>query len=450
MSVSIGYDHDSRMVISGLECKCGLAHNEPKQDIYVGEDIIRNVPKYIRKRGMGEKCVLVCDRNTYEAAGRSVEEYLKADGFSVTLCMLVREGKVVPDERAVGEVIMALSRDTEFLVAVGSGSVTDVTRVSAVNAHLPFVSVGTAPSMDGYTSIVAPLIYRGAKVHRSANCPDVIVCDLTVMSKAPEKMFVSGVGDVLGKYIAKADWVLGSIINGETYCTASGEIVIEAVDRLLNNIPEIKKRTILGTRILIEALLLAGLTIMIIGHTRAVASIEHNIVHYWDMSMLKKGKSEPTHGTAVGISTYLIWPIFEAVAKDGFVKVDKEIVKNNRLSREAREKWVLGTYGDENGREIIRENPGDFLTWEEQERRIDRAFMCEEEIKKELSLLPDRKRIEDAMRLLGSEMTPGEIGIDKKTLNVSLRCAKDYRERYSLFKLLDEMGVLEKYLTMIK
>ena len=51
-----------------------------------------------------------------------------------------------------------------------------------------------------------------------------------------------------------------------------------------------------GIRILIEALLLAGMTIMIIGNTRAVASVEHNIAHYWEMMQLMHHKKPPQHG----------------------------------------------------------------------------------------------------------------------------------------------------------
>ena len=450
MGVSISYDADSRMIFSGLSCSCSLEHATPRQDIYVGQQLIGKVPLFIRRRGLGTRCVLVCDNNTYEVAGRDVEAALRADGFSVTLCRVVREGKMVPDETAVGEVVLSLAPDTEFLVAVGSGSVTDITRVTAKAAKLPFVSVGTAPSMDGYTSVVAPLIFRGAKIHRKANCPEIIVCDLDVMSRAPEGMFISGVGDVLGKYIAKADWVLGSIINDEICCPTCCGMVLDAVNRLLDNIPAIRARTIEGTKILIEALLLAGLTIMIVGHTRAVASVEHNIGHYWDMRMLRKGLPEPTHGTAVGVAARLIWPIFEAFADADPETFDIEKAKKNLPTREAREKWMRFAYGDAIAEEIMAENPGDFLTEEELVRRVERAKTRFAEIRAELKTLPPFERIDRAMRELGAPLTPAEIGIDDDALRTSLRCAKDYRERYTLFKLLDELGELEDYLKRIE
>ena len=102
-----------------------------------------------------------------------------------------------PDERACGEVLLTMQPETEFLISVGSGSITDTTRVVAVRTGKPFVCIGTAPSMDGYTSVVAPLILRGVKIHRAANCPEIIVCDLDILRTSPMPMVVSGIGDVL-------------------------------------------------------------------------------------------------------------------------------------------------------------------------------------------------------------------------------------------------------------
>jgi glycerol-1-phosphate dehydrogenase [NAD(P)+] len=127
-------------------------------------------------------------------------------------------------------------------------------------------------------------LFSGVKIHRAAVCPEVIVCDIDILKTAPYEMILSGVGDVLGKYIAKVDWIIGSIVNDEPYCEVCGQIVTDAVNRLVDHVDDIRARTDEGIRILIEALLLAGMTIMIVGHTRAVASMEHNIVHYWDMA----------------------------------------------------------------------------------------------------------------------------------------------------------------------
>jgi len=446
MAVKVGYDSDSRLIISGIECDCGSEHSSPDQDIYVGTGLIKNLPAYIKKRGLGTHCVLVADKNTYEVAGREVEKTLRDAGFDVILCKLMREKDVDPDETSVGEVLLSIQPETEFLVAVGSGSITDTCRVNAARTKMPFVSVGTAPSMDGYTSVVAPLLLRGLKIHRNGPCPEIILCDIDVLRTAPMELVAAGVGDVLGKYIAKADWLIGSIINDEVYCPVCGEIVTDAVNKLVDNVSEIKTRSEKGIKILIEGLLLAGVTIMIVGHTRAVASVEHNVAHYWDMKVLEQGRRAPSHGASVGIGTLMVWPLFERFAKEDLSKLDLNKIKANRITREERIDWMHRTYGSEGGDTIMSENEGDFLTWEEQKRRIRRAQERFEDIKAVINDLPPYEKIVAAMKELGAPMEAKDLGVSDEIRNMSMHCAKDYRTRYTLFKTLDECGLLDEYL----
>ncbi len=447
MPVTVRYDQDSRLVITGIECDCPCDHSLPNQDIYVGTGLLPKIPDYIRKRKLGKHCVLVADNITYDIAGRAVEETLVKAGFEVIPCIIRRDGPMDPDERACGEVLLSIRPETEFLVSVGSGSITDTTRVNAMRTKLPFVCVGTAPSMDGYTSIVAPLLLKGVKIHRAAVCPEIIVCDIDILRTAPLDMVRSGVGDVLGKYIAKADWMIGNIINDEPYCPVCGEIVTDAVNKLVDNAGEIRERSEKGIRILIEALLLAGATIMIIGNTRAVASVEHNIAHYWEMMQLLHGNPPPAHGASVGVATLLAWPLFTRFAQEDLAKLDLKKIRESRMGREEREKWMLFAFGEEAGKAIMHDNQGDFITREEQERRIMRAQARFAEIKEAIEELPPFERISEAMKALGAPETAQELGVDEKLLNLSMQCAKDYRTRYTLFKLIDECGLLKDYLS---
>ena len=446
MPVTISYDASHKLRLSGLHCDCSCDHHMPAQDIYVGTDLLPHLKDYVRARNLGTRCVLVADNNTYEIAGRKVEQTLVQAGFFVIPCVIRREHAMEPDERACGEVLLSIQPETEFLISVGSGSITDITRVNATRAKLPFVCVGTAPSMDGYTSVVAPLLLRGVKIHRAGVCPEIIVCDLDILRTAPLSMVQSGVGDVLGKYIAGADWMIGSIINGEPCCPVCVKIVLDAVDRLMENVGEIRQRTEKGIRILIEALLLAGVTIMIVGHTRAVASVEHNIAHYWEMAQLMRGRQPPAHGASVGVATLLCWPLFLRFAREDPGRLDLNNIKARRIGREERINWLRFAYGEEAANAIIKDNPGDFLSWEEQSRRIQTAQANFQQLRDIILGLPELGRIQHAMRELGAPMTPAELNVDEPLLNVSMHCAKDYRTRYTLFKLIDECGLMEEYL----
>lgn len=447
MAVTVSYDQDCRMIISGVDCDCPCEHHAIDKDIYIGKGLIPRIPDYIAKRGLGKNCVLVADDNTYRVAGADVEKALLDAGFTVIPCVIHREGDMLPDDLSCGEVLLSITRETEFLIAVGSGTVTDTTRINAERTGLPFVSVGTAPSMDGYASAVAPLLHRGLKIQRPAVCPEIIVCDLDVLATAPMHLIASGVGDVLGKYIAKADWQLGQIINGESCCPVCVEMVTNAVNALVDNVDEIARKTEKGMRILIEALLLAGVTIMIIDNTRAVASIEHNIAQYWEMILVQQGKEPPMHGASVGVSTLLVWPMFERFANEDLSRLDLNAIRENRISHEKRERWMLHAYGEEGGRQIMRENPGDFLTWEEQERRIRMAQEHFSDIQAVIAAMPPLEKIKQVMRTLNAEMTPEEEHIPDDLLRRSMHCGKDYRTRYTLFKLIAECGLEDEYLS---
>ena len=444
MSVNIRYDEDSRMILEGLECDCPCEHSLPGQDIYVGKDLISRLPGYIARRGLGTHCVVVCDENTYRVAGENVYRTLQGAGYEVILLKFEREGELVPDQRTIGELLLTIQPETEFLVAVGSGSITDTCRVNAMRCHLPFVSVGTAASMDGYTSVVAPLILNGVKIHRAGPCPEIIVCDLGVLATAPVSMVRSGVGDVLGKYIAIADWKIGNIINDEPYCHTCGEIVLEALDKLLNNIPDILNRTEKGMKILIEGLLLAGITIMIVGHTRAVASVEHNIGYFIEMKTLEKYGRSPSHGTTVGVATRMVYPFFKRFAQEDLSGIDVQALRP--VPADERRAFMYDSYGRVAAESILEENPGDFLTEEELHRRAQRAKDRFDEIRGVIDGMPSYETIENAMRALGSPMTLAELGVDSETEKTAMRCAKDYRTRYTLFKTMDELGLLDRYL----
>ncbi|MDR1262356.1 MAG: sn-glycerol-1-phosphate dehydrogenase [Oscillospiraceae bacterium] len=450
MAVSITYDADSRMRFEGLECGCPYRHNVPTQDVYVGAGLLDALPDMIRRKGLGIHALMICDAITDEVAGRAARNMLVRAGFTVDLCRLEREEIVDPDERSVGEALLSIMPGTEFLIAVGSGSINDITRVTAYRTGMPFVTVGTAPSMDGYMSVVAPLLLRGAKIHRDGNCPDVLVCDLDILRTAPLWMFQSGVGDVLGKYIAKADWALSRIINDEEYCPTATSIALGAADRLMDSVEEIRERTLEGTKALIEGLVLSGLTIMIIGNTRSVASVEHNIAHYWEMMKLAKGERPPSHGASVGVATRLVWPLFERFREQdlSFLADERYLakLKASMMTRDERARWMRRAFGNSIGEQFMRENPEDFLTWEERLRRVTRAVERRKDIQAELALLPPYDRIDGVMKALGAPLTAAEIGVDAEMEKLSLRCGKDYRKRYTLMKLLDETGLLEEYI----
>ena len=441
MKSIISYE-GNKLILPKIQCNCGINHTYPDMDIYIGQGLIHNIGKYLQARNLGKNIVLVTDNIIYDIAAKSVITILEQAGYHVDLCLLERENQLIPNETALGEVLITLNNSTDFLVGVGSGSITDLTRYAAHLSGKPFVVIGTAPSMDGYTSVVAPLTYGNLKVNKPAGYPQILVCDLDIFSRAPYKMLLSGFGDVIGKYIAKADWILGNIVNDEPICPMCIDMTTWAVQRCMDNVSGIKKRSIEGVRGLIEGLIIAGITILIVGHTRPVASNEHSMAHYWEMMKLLAGEKPPRHGLSVGSATIYALKFFELFFQTDLTKVSIEQAKKANISKEEREELILAKYGSKIGRAIIRDNGDDYLTWSEQERRFNKLVANQDLIRRKLSFLPSASEMISIYAELDYPWPAEKLGIDDQLLLNSLLYAKEYRSRYTVFKSANEIGIL--------
>ena len=66
---------------------------------------------------------------------------------------------------------------------------------------------------------------------------------------------------------------------------------------------------------------------------------------------------------------------------------------------------MLYAYGEEAGNAIMRDNEGDFLSWEEQKRRIERTQARFDEIRACIEALPPFERVRATLQTLGAPLT---------------------------------------------
>ncbi len=171
-----------------------------------------------------KKAFVVADENTYAAAGDRVCNILK-DTDSKYTKFVFPCGKLEPNEQNVGSVIMHFDDECDIIVGVGSGVINDICKIVSRVTGRKFIIVATAPSMDGYASATSSVIRDGLKISLASRCPDYIVGDLDILCKAPERMLVSGLGDMIAKYVSICEWRLSNLINGEYYCEKVAALV---------------------------------------------------------------------------------------------------------------------------------------------------------------------------------------------------------------------------------
>ena len=106
-------------------------------------------------------------------------------------------------------------------VAVGSGTVNDLTKLASHRTGRPYLCVATAASMDGYTAFGASITCQGNKHHFPCPAPAAVVADLDLLSAAPGSMNAWGYADLMAKVPAGADWMVADAVGAEP-----GEILI--------------------------------------------------------------------------------------------------------------------------------------------------------------------------------------------------------------------------------
>ena len=312
---------------AGMEysCACGKSHKVDIQAIRVGSGVIQELPGILRDLGASH-IFLVADNYTYEAAGRQVEQLLDQAGLAYHKRVFQTETPLVPNEYALGSVLAAMTSQDDMLLAVGSGTLNDVTKYVSARTGVPYVIAATAPSMDGYASTVAPTILDGFKTTLPAVYPAAIVADVDILKDAPMPMLTAGFGDIIGKFTSLADWRLSHQLNGEYYCPEVAGVIEAAVETCAANAQALAQREPQAIQAVTEALILSGLAMGMVGVSLPASGAEHQMAHYWEMDALRRGEEHPLHGNAVGVGTVLAASLYEMAAEylpQGFAAQDK-------------------------------------------------------------------------------------------------------------------------------
>src|ERR1044071_8188649 len=141
--------------------------------IYVGTDAIGKLLDYVAAKGL-KRFAIVADTNTYKALGQHTEAALKGKSYEVSTIVLQDEEIHADEHHLIKTLLQApLGGDVTF-VAVGSGSITDITRFVSHRSGRAFISLPTAPSVDGFASIGAPIILAGVKTTILCQAPIAI------------------------------------------------------------------------------------------------------------------------------------------------------------------------------------------------------------------------------------------------------------------------------------
>lgn len=189
---------------------------------------------------------------------------------------------------------------SELVVGIGGGRSVDTAKLVAFNLKKPFVSIPTAASHDG---IASPFVSVKSDKPYSivASAPLGVFVDIDIIKKAPKRLLASGCGDLIANIIAVKDWELGRDKVGEYYGRYSANLSLMSAKIVIENSGMFAKKG-LDVRVIVEALISAGVASCIAGSSRPCSGAEHLFSHALD----KIAPGVGLHGEKCGIGAIMM------------------------------------------------------------------------------------------------------------------------------------------------
>ncbi len=426
----------NELLNSEFSCQCGKSHKTDLKAVY---DNITNLREVISKYNV-KKAYVVCDKNTYSAAGKITEQILKESNIIFKFCMLDNDkDRLEPCEKAVGQVVMEYQQ-SDIIIALGSGTINDICKFLKLLTRLPYVIVATAPSMDGYASNSSSMLFGGVKTTISSSCPDVIIADPDILNTAPEIMKLAGIGDILAKYVSVCEWRISNIVTGEYYCERIAKIMRKCATECFLNAEAFLAGDKEAVKSVTNGLIKAGIAMAFAEISRPASGTEHYYSHLWEMKSIENGTCCQLHGIQVGLAT------LEVIKKYNEVK---KIIPDKKRGTEFVKNFNTKVYF-EKIREYFGTSAEKILALEEKEQKYNKethSARLERIIKNWNQILeiindemPQYSEMLNLYKKIGFPTEYAQIGESEESANEAFIHTKDIRDKYILSRLLWDLG----------
>jgi len=427
-----------------FECSCGMIHSQPIKDIAIYKGAMEKLGRVKEDLNSSfDKGLIIIDSMLHELIGDNIKAALEKGNIDYALC-LFETPQVVPNEAAIVKVMMDLNETIDFMIAVGSGAINDLARLVGSRCHMPYISIPTAASMDGYSAEVSLLVLDGIKKTITATHPMAIYADVAILKNAPAKLVAAGFGDLICKKTAAFDWRISNIINGESYCQNTVDVVDEIVERTAANALKISERDEAAIKTLAEGLMISGLAMHWVGKSRPAAGAEHHLAHFIGMKAMINNKHTHLHGIEVAVMTLVMIEVYKEILTMDFEHLNVETVYEKSLKRDQYEAKIKGVFQN-SAAQIFKENENKIFDHEEWIAHAGKVKNSMAQIRDELlSKIPDANMIVQVLKSMGAPSSPAEMGLSKAELKEAILYAKEVRNKYTILDAAEYLGCLEE------
>lgn len=262
----------------------------------VGKGTLKNIGTYMREAGF-DQAVIYFGNGLIDMFGTEVMASLRDEGIHVLEYQEL-------DSVNINDIItlsFSMPNQTKAVVSIGGGKVIDAGKYAAFLKNLPFISVPTSSSTDGFASASASLIVNGKRTSVPARLAYGIIVDTEVIRTAPERFIYSGIGDMVSKITALYDWIFEEKCGYGQVNDFAVMIAKKAVNSFVRT-PYESIKDELFLKELLDSLSMSGIANEIAGSSAPTSGSEHLISHALDKIL----EVPQLHGVQVGIATYIM------------------------------------------------------------------------------------------------------------------------------------------------
>jgi len=430
-----------------LHCPvCGREHPIPFGAVRHGADLLGDLPEIIYSilGDKPQKIGVIYDRQIEAKLESLFFQPVDRMGLDYQRFPVGEVGRLLVAEIELGNQIAGqVPPEVNLLIGVGSGVITDLTKWVATQLGLPFILVGTAVSMNAYTSITGSMTENKIKTSKFLNIANGVILDDRLLASAPLEMTAAGVGDLLARNVAQADWKLSQLLRGTYYCPVPFEMMTSYQEKLLPLAEALGHNDLAAMEFLAQADLVSGYSMTILdGQTSPSSGGEHIISHFFDLQHDLYGLPKNLHGTQVGLGTLLTSHAFEMLREMSPADFNVNELVRNRPSLEAWQQEHAEKFGAQ---------AQTFDTNVAKKRIPDEAFVVYltdflgswDEIWAALDpLLMPAAEIQRILKAAGAATTLSGLSRSEADAIQALVYGSRYRSRYTILDLLWELGLL--------
>ena len=413
----------------------------------VGRGVVGECGAMFRELFGAQKAIIVADSHTYALAGKAVEKSLSEAGITQEEPFLFGANGLVAEWGFVEMLDQRLSATDAVAVAIGSGTINDLTKLSSYHIGRPYMVVATAVSMDGYTAYGAPIIKEGMKQTFPCSAPKGVIADTDIIATCPPKMIASGYADLLAKIPTGADWILADRLGVEPMDEFAFSLVQDGLREALSHPQEVRNGSTEALTRLIDGLLLSGFAMQAHRSSRPASGADHLFARLWEMEHLQCEGGGPSHGFMVAIGLLCSTALYECLLEEDIEHLDvASAVAAWPTAEEARLEALVTFEGTDSPLIGVKETSAKYINKRELCRQLETLKNNWEEIRTALQgQLFSFEQCKSLLAAVGAPTEPEEIGISRSRLRESVMKAVKIRRRFTILDLGLRCGLLEKW-----